>query len=89
MILDTVKLTKKTIRMPWRDQVFMAAIALARNPTAADYITRSLKCTELEANAALQAVARAAEKLGLAAGSAFVKSHLESPPKHPMSPYPQ
>lgn len=86
MILDTAKLTKKTVvRLPWRDQVFMATIALARNPTAADYIINSLGCPKFEADTALQRVAQAAEKLGLAAGSKFVRAHLENPSEHPMN----
>jgi hypothetical protein len=90
MILETAALTKKTIiKMHWRDQVFMAAIALARNPTADDYIVRSLGCSRADARAALVAVGRAAERLGLKAGSEVVAAHLANPPEQPMNPWPR
>ncbi len=90
MILETATLTKKTIiKLHWRDQVFMGAIALARNPTAAEYIVRSLGCSEADAKIALAAVGQAAERLGLKAGSEVVASHLANPPEHPMNPWPQ
>ena len=60
MILETAKLTKRTaIRLGWRDQILMAAIALGRNPTAVDYIVRNLACSNADASDAIYNVARA------------------------------